>query len=122
MDVSTNALNAATVYLKGTTLTNGTQTINGMGNTAVVSAPTTSQFGICGWVSAGSSGTLAATYNSNTYCNTTTRDGWYRCNWWSRYHSGNIGLRNKCKQWNYRRPIPHRNCRYNYDIPFSFYC
>lgn len=72
MDVSTNALNAATVYLKGTTLTNGTQTINGMGNTAVVSAPTTSQFGICGWVSAGSSGTLAATYNSNTYCNTTT--------------------------------------------------
>jgi hypothetical protein len=70
--VQTNASGGAVVYLKGTTLTSGSNTIAAMGASAIASTAGTSQFGLCSFQTSGSTITIDAPYN-NVNCSTTTQ-------------------------------------------------
>lgn len=72
--ITTNATGGAIVRLKGPTLTSGTNTIDAIGDTAVVSAAGTEQFGLCNYETAGSGMTFTyATYDGGGNCGSTTQ-------------------------------------------------
>jgi hypothetical protein len=67
-DISTNAISGASVVMKGTTLTSGSNTITAMSDTANTSTPGSKEFGMCMYQSTGSGLSISAPYADAVNC------------------------------------------------------
>jgi hypothetical protein len=67
-DLASNAGSGVTVRFKAPTLTSGLNTIAALGDPGTTSSPASSQFGLCGYVTAPTLLAFAAPYNDSTDC------------------------------------------------------